>query len=56
LVNHHRLGGSDADLLRDYPGLTPADLEAAWQYSAANMDEIDRAIRENEGGEEGVVE
>jgi uncharacterized protein (DUF433 family) len=56
LVNHHRLGGSDADLLRDYPGLTPADLEAAWQYSAANAEEIDRAIRENEGGEEGVVE
>ena len=51
LVNYRRLGGSDADLLRDYPGLTPADLEAAWEYSKSNVEEIDRAIRENEEGE-----
>jgi uncharacterized protein (DUF433 family) len=56
LVNYRRLGGSDADLLRDYPSLTPADLEAAWVYSAAHKEEIDRAIRENEEGEEGPVE
>jgi uncharacterized protein (DUF433 family) len=56
LVNYRRLGGSDADLLRDYPSLTPADLEAAWGYSAAHPEEIDRAIRENEEGEEGLVE
>jgi len=56
LVNYRRLGGSDADLLRDYPSLTPADLEAAWAYYAANREEIDRAIRENEEGEEGIVE
>lgn len=55
LVNYRRLGGSDADLLRDYPSLTPADLEAAWEY-AANAEEIDRVIRENEEGEEGLVE
>ena len=56
LVNYRRLGGSDADLLRDYPSLTPADLEAAWAYAAANAEEIDRAIRENEEGAEGPVE
>jgi len=56
LVNYRRLGGADADLLRDYPSLTAADLAAAWAYYAANAQEIDRAIRENEEGEEGVVE
>src|SRR5437773_5576602 len=48
LVNYRRLGGSEADLRRDYPSLTPADLEAAWEYAAANAEEIDRAIREQE--------
>jgi hypothetical protein len=52
LVNYRRLGGPDANLLRDYPSLTPADLDAAWEYAAANPQEIDRAIRENEHGEE----
>ncbi|HEV3021054.1 MAG TPA: DUF433 domain-containing protein [Pirellulales bacterium] len=56
LVNYRRLGGSDVGLLRDYPALTSADLEAAWSYAAANRDEIDRAIRENEEGAEGFVE
>ena len=56
LVGYRQLGASDADVLRAYPGLTPADLEAAWDYAAANRDEIDRAIRENEEGEEGFVE
>jgi uncharacterized protein (DUF433 family) len=56
LVNYRRLGGSDGNLLRDYPVLTTADLEAAWKYAAAHPDEIDRAIRENEEGEEGPVE
>lgn len=56
LVNYRRLGGSDANLLRDYPSLTSADLEAAWRYAAAHEEEIDRAIRENEEGEEGIVE
>src|SRR5271155_1314858 len=53
LVNYRRLGASDADILRAYPGLTPADLEAARDYAAANHEEIDIAIRENEEGEEG---
>src|SRR2546425_13083057 len=56
LVGYRRLGKSDADLLRDYPSLTPTDLAAAWEYAAANHEEIDRAIRENEQGDEGLVE
>lgn len=56
LVNYRRLGGSDANLLRDYPSLAPADLEAAWGYAAANTEEIEAAIRENEEGEDGIVE
>ena len=56
LVNYRRLGASDADVLRAYPGLTPADQEAAWEYAAANLAEIDRAIRENEEGAAGFVE
>jgi uncharacterized protein (DUF433 family) len=43
-------------LLRNYPSLSPADLEAAWEYAAANAQEVDRAIRENEEGEEGLVD
>ena len=55
-VNYRRLGASDADILRAYPALTPADLEAAWEYAAANRAEINRAIRENEEGAAGFVE
>ena len=56
IVNHRRLGGREADLLQDYPFLTLADLEAAVAYAEVNPKEIDRAIRENEEGEEGLVE
>ncbi len=56
LVNYRRLGASDADVLRAYPRLTAADLEAARDYAAANREEIDRAIRENEEGVAGFVE
>jgi uncharacterized protein (DUF433 family) len=56
LVAYRRLGMPDAEILRAVQGLTPADLEAAWEYAAANPEEIDHAIRENEAGEEGFVE
>jgi uncharacterized protein (DUF433 family) len=56
LVKYHRLGASDAEILRAYPRLTEADLQAAWSYAAANTEEIDQLIRENEQGEEGFVE
>jgi uncharacterized protein (DUF433 family) len=56
IVNYRRLGMADADILRAVQGLTLADLKAAWAYAAANPDEIDQAIRENEAGAEGFVE
>jgi uncharacterized protein (DUF433 family) len=56
LVNYRRLGASDANILGAYPALAPADLEAAWAYAAANGEEMDQAIRENEEGAEGFVE
>jgi uncharacterized protein (DUF433 family) len=56
LENFRRLGGSGDNILRAYPTLTPGDLEAAWDYVAANQREIDLAIQENEEGEDGPVE
>ena len=56
LDNCRRLGMSDAQILSTYPSLTSADLEAAWDYVAANREEIEQAIRENEEGDDGPVE
>jgi uncharacterized protein (DUF433 family) len=56
LAAYRRLGMSDAAILKAVQGLTPADLDAAWEYAAANAEEMDRAIRDNEEGEEGFVE
>jgi uncharacterized protein (DUF433 family) len=56
IVNYRRLGATDEVILEAYPSLTPADLEAAFAYAAAHPEEIDTAIRENEEGDEGLVE
>lgn len=56
LEGYRRLGRSDEQLLHSYPSLTLADLKAAWEYVATHSKEIDRAICENEEGEEGLVE
>jgi uncharacterized protein (DUF433 family) len=56
LVGYRRRGLSDARILEAYPSLGPVDLEAAWDYAATHNDEIDRSIRDNEEGEEGLVE
>ena len=47
LVEWRRLGLSDDAILRSIPGLTPADLETAWEYATAHPEEIDQAIRLN---------
>jgi uncharacterized protein (DUF433 family) len=52
LANYRRLGGSAEDILLAYPSLTPADLGEAWEYAAANAEEIERAILENESSDE----
>jgi len=56
LVNFRRLGGSAEEILHAYPSLTRADLDDAWEYAAAHAREIDRAIQENEAGDEGLAE
>jgi uncharacterized protein (DUF433 family) len=48
LEEYRRLGASDADLLADYPSLTPEDLANAWAYVRAHPEEIDRQIEEQE--------
>jgi uncharacterized protein (DUF433 family) len=47
LVEWRRLGLTDARILEIIQGLTPADLEAAWDYAAAHPDEMEEAIRLN---------
>ena len=53
LVERQQGGLSDAELLRRIPGLTKADLEAAWNYYAAHRPEIDQTMVN--AGPKGVV-
>ena len=48
LVLSRRLGASDASILENIVGVTPDDLEAAWDYYRHNPVEIDEAICMNE--------
>ena len=47
LEDARRQGASDAELLQDYPGLSPADLASAWSYVRKHQEEIDCAIQAN---------
>lgn len=47
LEEARRLGVSNAELLEDYPSLTPADLAAAWEHVRRHPSEVERVIREN---------
>ena len=48
LVEAHRIGYSEADLLTSYPSLSATDIANAWAYAEAFPDEIETEIRENE--------
>jgi uncharacterized protein (DUF433 family) len=48
LVQEHRLGATEADLLKNYPSLRAEDLTNAWSYARAYSEEIEKAIQENE--------
>jgi uncharacterized protein (DUF433 family) len=48
LIESRRAGWSDADLLADFPHLTPENLAAAWEYAAEHESEIATEIAENE--------
>jgi uncharacterized protein (DUF433 family) len=51
-VAFQRQGVTDADLMENYPGLTSADLAAAWEYARLHPDEIEEAIAANERDED----
>ncbi len=42
----------DSELLKNYPGLTGNDLEAAWEYARLHPEEIEEAIQANEQDED----
>jgi hypothetical protein len=48
LVNSRRLGAADEQILKNIVGLTPEDLDAAWDYHREHPAEIDEDIRDNE--------
>ena len=48
LVALRRQGATDEEIIEATAGLTATDLEAAWDYEAANRAEIDQAIGQNE--------
>src|SRR5437762_2019001 len=43
LMEWRRLGLTDARILQIVQGLTPADLDAAWEYTASHPEEIEEA-------------
>jgi type III restriction enzyme len=47
LVQRRQSGMEDEDILTDVQGLTPEDLQAAWEYFESHKDEVERAIRLN---------
>lgn len=47
LEEARRLGISEADLLRNYPGLTARDLANAWDYVRSHRAEIEADIKAN---------
>src|SRR5690348_2250639 len=48
LVLKHLWGQPDPDVLKDYPTLTQADLDAAWDYYRNNPVEIEQSIWRND--------
>ena len=51
LVAYKSSGASDAEILRDYPSLTPADLGAAWAFYASDPRRIEGERRRHERDE-----
>lgn len=50
LVNCRRLGAADEQIVDDTVGLTPEDIQAAWEYYREHPAEIENDIRVNEAG------
>ncbi len=48
IEGYRRLGWGDAEILKNYPTLSAADLAHAWTYVEAHREEIDEVLREHE--------
>ena len=48
LVQAHKLGMSDADILKSYPSLRAEDIVNAWAYYRGHREEIEAQIKDNE--------
>lgn len=48
LVDIRQLGGSDEDILDDYPTLSQEDLDNAWAYYELHQTDIDQQIASQE--------
>jgi uncharacterized protein (DUF433 family) len=48
LEAYRLLGMKDSEIIAAVKGLTPADLETAWKYTAANRQEIEEDARGND--------
>lgn len=48
LVRARQLGGSEEEILADYPALDRDDLNSAWAYYALHREEIAQQIASNE--------
>ncbi len=48
LVQYHRLGMSEAELLHNYPTLRAEDLANAWAYARQHREEIEQQISDND--------
>lgn len=48
IVRAHQLGGSDEEILEDYPALSHHDLANAWAYYELHRADIDQQIASNE--------
>ena len=48
LVSFRQQGAPDEEILRNYPGLTQEDLQAAWSYYNQHREEIDCVIDDDD--------
>lgn len=55
LVRARQLGGSEAEILEDYPRLSRDDLDAAWGYYALHRADIEQLIESNESSRTPVL-
>ncbi|HAX76439.1 MAG TPA: DUF433 domain-containing protein [Cyanobacteria bacterium UBA11372] len=52
LVSFRQQGADEAELLKNFPGLSREDLENAWSYYNRHSQEIDLAIASNQTDED----